>query len=235
MKISSLLPVCVLTLCLVHSAQANTGNISAGIKAGTLGIGGELGLTLTDSLVLRGGANYLNFSFDSSVSNVDYEMEPEFKNLSLILDWHPFENGFRLSGGVFLNDSKIKLNGSPEQDLLLPYASYASYISQAEELVGDVKVHGKAEMNNVAPYVGIGWNSNAPNEEGWGISCELGVLFMGSPSVSDLSLSGSSTVEQLNNNAVVQQTLDDERKALEDDLEDFQYYPVGSVMVHYTF
>ena len=36
-------------------------------------------------------------------------------------------------------------------------------------------------------------------------------------------------------NPIVLQVLEQEKKAIEDDLEDFQYYPVASLMPHYTF
>jgi len=60
--------------------------------------------------------NYLNFDFDVKLSEIDYKMEPDFKNLTLLLDWHPFSGAFRLTGGFSLNDNTVGVDGTVSKD-----------------------------------------------------------------------------------------------------------------------
>jgi hypothetical protein len=221
------------SLLIVSSAHAedSSSNIGLGVKAGTLGIGGEVDFKISDFFHLRGGANYLKYSFDSTISNVDYEMEPEYKNGSVILDWYPFTGAFRISGGIFLNNNEIGITGKPRRD---QYTIPDEY-SFATPYVDSIRVHGTAEFNTFSPYVGIGWNSNVEKVKGWGVSVELGVLFQGSPEITDYYVTADSPLDSFANHPEVLKVLEDEKQALEEDLEDFQYYPVASIMVHYNF
>ena len=222
--------------CLIFSqASAEQANVGVGVKGGTLGVGAEVDLGLNEILHLRGGANYLKFSFDSTISNIDYEMEPEFKNFSLFMDIYPFSGSFRITGGVFINNNEIDLTGSPRGDGFWSNYSIPSEYSFAEPLKDTIKINGTVEFNTFAPYVGIGWNSNVEKVKGWGVSFEMGVLFQGAPTVSSLTATAAPPLDAYANNPLVLQVLEQEKKAIEEDLENFQYYPVASLMLHYTF
>ncbi|MBU0959947.1 MAG: hypothetical protein KKD01_14000 [Proteobacteria bacterium] len=219
----------VLAGCLVflYSTQAAAGeeNFGFGLKAGSLGGGVELTKLLTDDLVLRTGVNYLTFSIDSTISGIDYDMEATYKNGNLLLDWHPFSGSFRISGGVFLNGNEVDVDGAVPTDRI--FAGYAYYVPQTDLL----HVKGNVDFNSIAPYAGIGWKSNH-GESGWGLACELGVLFQGSAQVSDLYVQSPVDVNKIE---IVQDFLDEQKKAIEDDLDDYQYYPVASIMLMYNF
>jgi len=172
---------CGLLLAGAQPALAEDGRVDLGIKGGTLGGGIELGIGLTDTMALRAGVNYLKFSFDSTISNIDYEMEPEFANGSLLLDWYPFNGVFRLTGGVFYNGNEVSLTGSPRRDTYLAGYEVPAEYAHLEYLADTVRVHGTVEFNTFSPYLGIGWNSNRERTPGWGIALELGVLFQGQP------------------------------------------------------
>ena len=47
--------------------------IGVGVKAGTLGLGVEVSTSLLPNTRLRGGFNYLSYSFDSTIASIDYE------------------------------------------------------------------------------------------------------------------------------------------------------------------
>jgi hypothetical protein len=214
-------------LCVVPATPllAGTGDVQVALKGGTLGAGAEVGVGLTDSLTLRGGANYLKFNFDSTIDKVDYNMEPELANGSLLLDWYPFANGFRLTGGVYLNDNKINVDGTFRKDLIPgEYQQYASYTDI-------VHVKGSVDFNPVAPYAGLGWTSNH-GEKGWGIDLDLGVMFQGAPEVSELY---TESPYNLGGYPEVGRFLTEQRRAIEDDLDSFQYYPVASITLKYNF
>ncbi len=226
---------CGLLLAGAQPALAEEGRVAMGIRGGTLGGGIELGVGLTDTVTLRAEANYLKFSFDSTISNIDYEMEPEFANGALLLDWYPFAGVFKLTGGLFYNGNEIKLTGSPRRDTYLSGFEIPAQYAHLEYLADTVRVHGTVEFNTFAPYLGIGWNSNRERAPGWGIALELGVLFQGAPNVTSLSATAAEPLGSYASHPAVLQALEEERLAIEDDLESYQYYPVASLTLNYTF
>ncbi len=225
MKFRALLFCCFSVLCTVHTGFADQGDIQVALKGGTLGVGAEISVGLTDSMILRGGADYMKFNFDSTIDQVDYNMEPELKNASLLLDWHPFANGFRLTGGVYLNNNKINIDGTYRKETIPgQYQQYAHFADAAH-------VRGTVDFNTIAPYAGLGWRSNH-GKKGWGVAFDLGIMFQGEPNVSDLHTESNFDLES---HPEVVRFLDEQKQAIEDDLDEFQYYPVASINLTYNF
>jgi len=218
--------VSLVFLCTPPMVHAEEGEgLGIGVKAGTLGLGVELSTSLLQNTRLRGGFNYLTYSFDSTISDINYEFEPEFNSFSLAFDWHPFGNSFFLSGGAYFNNNTITVEGSVD-DGLIP-----GQISRYLPLTNLVTISGDVEFQPVAPYAGIGWRSNN-SEQGWGVALDLGVLFQGSPDVTNLQVNAPVNV---NTNAEVQKFLKEQEEEIEDDLSAFQFYPVVSLMLTYNF
>lgn len=199
--------------------------VGIGAKAGTLGLGVEISTSLLPTTRLRGGFNYLSYSFDSSISNIDYEFEPEFNSFSLLFDWHPFSGSFFLSGGVYLNNNSVGVTGSAP-DNIVP-AAYSDFAFLTDEL----SISGDVEFRPVAPYAGLGWRSNS-GETGWGIAVELGVLFQGAPDVQNLRVNAPIEINQVNE---VQTFLADQEQEIEDELSRFEFYPVAAATLTYHF
>ena len=206
------------------AARANEG-LGIGVKAGTLGAGIELSASLINNTRLRGGFNYLTYSFDSTISDIDYDFESEFNSFSVLLDWHPFGNSFFLSGGAYFNNNSISVSGTVNDD------SIGSSSPQLGALANLVSISGDVEFAPVAPYAGLGWRSNN-SDSGWGISLDLGVLFQGTPDVTNLRLNAPIDVNQ---RAEVQAFLAEQEKEIKDDLDIFQFYPVAALMLNYHF
>jgi len=208
-----------------QNSHAGQGDVNVALKGGTLGIGAEVGIGLSEDFVLRGGVNYLKFDFDSTIDKVDYNMEPEFKNGSLLLDWHPFGGAFRLTGGMYLNGNEIDVDGTYRKDLIPDgYQQYA-------HLADRVHVKGTIDFNDVAPYAGLGWTSNH-GQKGWGFAFDLGVMFQGEPKVSKLYVDSPYGLEA---QPEVVRFLDEQKRAIEDDVNEFRYYPVASLTLSYNF
>ncbi len=220
---STLLTICLLAVATLSNAA--TGDVSLGVKAGTLGAGVEAGVDLSDYFALRGGLNYISFDVDATVSHVDYTFEPEFMNGSLLLDWHPFTNSFRVTAGAYLNNNTVDVDGTYRKDLIpAEYQRYAGLVDQAH-------VKGTVDYNTFAPYVGLGWTSNKA-DRGWGVNIDLGVMFQGAPKVSELYVDDPWGIGK---NEVVITFLEDERQAVVDELDKYEYYPVASIELTYKF
>lgn len=189
----------------VGAALAATGAAHAfgiGARAGTTGVGADVGWNLAPALNARLGYSALRWSHDVSTSDVRYDGKVKLSNLSGLVDFTPLGPLFRLTGGVIYNDNKYDVHGQP---------------SIGGSLDGTVKAGRR-----LAPYLGIGWG----NVAGAGINfyADLGIMFMGSPKASLNANCGSalsaSACAQLQGEAAAEQA------RLEDKLEKFRYYPV---------
>ena len=83
-----------------------------GLRAGTSGIGGDLGGEISSTLYWRVGASGLNYSTTFDDSDVTYDAKIKMANVNALLDWSPI-GPFRLTGGVIFNDNKYNLTGKP--------------------------------------------------------------------------------------------------------------------------
>ncbi len=204
------------------AAHAAPGDIGVGIKAGTLGGGLEATIGLASGLNARLGVNYLNFSSSETVNEVDYDLDLDFGSVALFLDWHPFNGIFRLTGGAMFNGNEMELSGRPSSAVSVGDHRYTA--SQVGAITGTM------EFDGLAPYLGIGWSSVHPQEKGWGIALDLGVLFQGSPTLASLRADGTAR-----DNPLFQEDLQKEKAKIEDDIDGYRYYPVVSVMATYKF
>ncbi len=213
-----------LTLLVVsQNAMAADGDITIGLKAGTLGGGLELTADFSEYLALRGSVNYIKFDFDVTLDGVDYTMEPNFRGGAVMLDYHPFGGAFRLTGGMYFTDNSVDVNGTLNSDLISPQYAY---------LTDSVQVNGSVDFNAVAPYAGLGWSSGR-GESGWGVSCEFGVMFQGSATVTELN--AVTGIDYGSYQQEVDDFLDRQKKEIQDELDKYELYPVASVMLNYSF
>ncbi|HET9833015.1 MAG TPA: hypothetical protein VFP91_14935, partial [Vicinamibacterales bacterium] len=73
--------------------------LGVGIKAGTLGIGFQVGTSLTDRVNVRGGANFLNYSDSITQSGVVYNGTLALRSVEAKLDLFVI-GGFRVTPGL---------------------------------------------------------------------------------------------------------------------------------------
>lgn len=152
----------------------------------TNGIGVELSKTLTTNrkLVARIGGNYLAYDLKDFPYNNGSKAKPQYllANANIVLgsigayiDWHPFGNAFKLTGGVAYLMSKVTStaqlrDSTPQGDIQI-----------SPDEVGQIKAEIKPS-SNIAPYIGIGFGRAIPKNR-VGVSFEMGTYYMGSPNV----------------------------------------------------
>jgi len=216
-----------LAVFLLGSSQAFAASpVAAGAKVGTLGAGADLSLQVVPSLNARLGIQGFTYDTDGTESGVDYDIDLKLFSGLLTADWFPFQNGFRLSAGLLANGNEIDMNGRPT-----PGSTYdINGTSYPANQIGSL--HGNADFKSVAPYLGIGWGNPFSSGGNWSFNCDLGVVFQGSPSVS-LTAEGADPI--VANDPVFQANLEAERRDLENELDDYKYYPVVSLGVTYRF
>ncbi len=204
-----------------EDAYADEGILAVSAKASTLGFG-LVGIARINSR-LNGklGVNAFQFEYDGTKSEIEYDLDLELLSFSALLDWFPFGGQFHITGGLLANQNKLELDAKSTATYEVGGATY----STAD--VGSLK--GELNFEEVAPYAGIGWGNPFNKEGNWSVAVDLGVVFQGSPNI-DLSADGL-----LANNADFLVNLTREAENLEDDIDEFEFYPVISLGFAYRF
>lgn len=185
-------------------------------KLGSLGLGAGFGTLINDRVAVRvgisGGAEY---TYDKKFSGIDYDIKQKpGASLEALADWYPITgSGFRLTGGLMYNNTKVNLTGEKNSAGNFSINDH-TYSSSA---VGDLK--GSVKFNKFVPYFGVGWESDQPGKKGWRFISDAGVAYFGKGRTS-LSASGAS------GNAALRQDIENEKSELASDLK----HTVGGVV-----
>lgn len=202
-------------------------NHQIGVNVGTLGAGVEYSSSFNELFALRTGFNTLTYSDSLNESGIKYDADLELQTISLVFDYHPFGNGFRLSAGAMYNGNNLDVTAKPDgsQDIEINGIQYSA---------SDVgKLDGKIDFNNFAPYAGLGYSSSKTKSSGFSFNTEIGALFQGTGTAKLNATCGSAVTAQQCNQ--IRNDLLEEEKQLNDELSDFKIYPVVSMGIGYKF
>ncbi|HEX4938826.1 MAG TPA: hypothetical protein VFX11_09135, partial [Candidatus Kapabacteria bacterium] len=153
----------------------------------------------------------------------------------VLLDWHPFGGGFRVSAGGFNVDNELSGVGSGVGTYHIGDTTYT--VDEND----DLEVNALIELGDgFKPYLGLGWGNSPSNKGGLLLSFDVGILFQGSPSA-DLEVTGTATDEgtgltvDFSTDPTVQEEVRKEEQNLEDEVKDFDLYPVISAGIGWRF
>ncbi len=197
-------------------------SVAGGATVGTTGVGFEAQLKLGPIFVLRANVEQLDHDVDETYDGIDYFGAFAFDTVGGFVDLHPFGNAFLISGGAYLGDRDISLGATPTVPVEIGGTTYSP--SQVGTLSGTIK------LQDIAPFVGIGWDDTFTRRSPWGFRAIAGVAFSDTPEVA-LDSSGGS----LSNNATFQDRLDDEAREIQNDVEGYGVFPVVQVGLNYRF
>lgn len=220
-SIRAMLVAAAVTLGATSAAQA----AGVGLRAGTTGIGGDVGFSLMPTLSARIGYSGLSYNTDIDDTDIEYDADMKLSNLNLLLDFSPLPGPFRITGGIIFNDNKADLVARPSGGTYtINGRSYSA--ATVGSLAGTVKTG-----NSAAPYVGIGYG----NVAGFGVNFyfDLGVMYQGSPKVSLAASCGAGVPANLC--AQLQSDVQAEQSRLSSDLTNFKWYPVANIGVTIGF
>lgn len=190
-------------------------------KASTLGLGAEIHFGFTSYLNLRVGLNNYSYTYDTTEDDINYNFDLKLRSTSVLLDFHPFGGTFRLTGGMLKNENEFQGNAA----LAGSYDIGGNTYTSAE--VGTLS--GNISFDSPVPYVGFGWANN-PGESGFGVSFDIGLVMQGEPKA-DLFTQGGTLL----NDPQFQDDLAAEELALQEDMKEFDAYPVISFGLQYRF
>ena len=221
-KLSTILLLVLSVLLSCGAGCADLGGLAIAGKAGTLGLGGELATGITQNVNARVGMNMLGFDVEEDIDDVEYDIGLDFSSFSALVDWHVFDGSFRITGGVVSMNHELDLEGTgaPGETVEIGDGTYTW------ANVGILS--GSVEIDDLAPYVGIGWGDLLSARKRWGFYFDLGVVFTGSPDVT-YTATGAGTTPGL------PADLAKERDDIKEELEVFEFYPVISLGLFFQF
>lgn len=213
LKLISVFTTALAIICLAPNAAMAQPVPGISASAGSDGIGADAFLKFNPLLVARGGFRYADFSISREFDGIDYDADIGFTSGVAALDVHPFANGFRLSGGLYLGGRNIDLDARPANPVEIGGQVFTP------EQVGVLT--GISEWNSAAPFAGVGFNNGANALKRFGFQAMLGVMYIGEP---DVTLNASDGL--LSDDPLFLQRLAEEEADLADDFDDIQFYPV---------
>lgn len=220
----------------LFSGTANALDVGVGLKAGTLGAGIDLSVALTKTINLRaaitgvdidGLEETVTVGDDGDEVDIDAELDADYGANGILVDWYVFDGTFHLTAGLVKNNGELDFTGD-----LLNGGTIDGQPIDPSDLNGGVG--GNVSLgDSYQPYIGVGWGRKAGDEPGLSVSVELGVALL-DPSVeleAELNVGSANFADQ----AELDQTLRDAENDAEDELDDFDLFPVFSLGVNYAF
>lgn len=195
-------------------------HLSAAITAGTLGVGPELGLRLSDKFGVRASATFLGFGADFDSDDITYRGDLKLKSFGAMVDFYPFQGGFRISGGARINKNRASVRATPTGTVEVGDTPYTA--TQVGTLTGH------ADVKDLAPALTLGYGGS--NRSGFMFGVEAGALFQGKARLRQLTSTGT-----LAANPAFQASLERERLSLQDDIDKVSVYPILQIMIGWRF
>lgn len=225
MRIKGAVAACALPLMFagqVSVADTADSNWAIGVSGGTLGIGPELAYRFGPHLGVRANAGFFSYDASDEIDDIEYDAEFKLNSYGVLLDWYPAGGGFRISLGGRFNNTEIELEGRPTTSVEIGNRTFTP--QQVGVLTGTI-----AGENDFAPTLTLGYGGTLA--DGFTMGVELGVVAQGSPKIDDLQSSGGT----FSNNQVLRNQLALEEKSIEDDADDYEYWPVLQLHFLYRF
>lgn len=195
--------------------------ISVAVTGGTLGVGPEVGARFSDHIGVRANASFLKISADFDPDDITYNGRLNLESYGLMADVYPFGEHFRISAGARINKNRARVEATPT-------GTTVDVGDQTYNTADVQTLRGRADVKDVAPALTVGWSG--ARRRGFMFSFDAGVLFQGSVRVREFAATGPAQ-----NNATFRNSLETERRRLQDDIDDYKIYPIAQLSIGYRF
>ncbi|MFY7760653.1 hypothetical protein [Aquidulcibacter sp.] len=189
-----------------------------GVRGGTNGVGGEVGVRILPTIVLRGVGQGYDYGYDQTIDGIAYDGSLKLGSYGLQADFRPPVVPFYLTAGIFANDNQFDLVATPATNVVIGNTSYTP------AQVGTLNT--KATFNDIAYFVGAGVKLELGPIE---TALEAGVYYQGDPKVVYTSTG------LLASNPSFQTDLALETAKIVDELDAARYWPMVTLMGRYKF
>jgi hypothetical protein len=205
----------------------SSADTSIGLRAGTLGLGAELSYAVSQQLALRLAADtYTPKVKTVTQEDIDYDAQAKLRSGSLLVDWFPFANNFRISLGAMINQNKVTATGKPTGGTF-------TINGQTFNATDVGSLDAEVSFKRTVPYAGLGYGR--PINGGLSFIFDLGVMFQGTPKSALSATCGPTAPQGSAACNSLQSAVAAEQATVDDNLSKFKYYPVLSLGLAYTF
>jgi hypothetical protein len=225
--------------------------IAIGGNVSTLGPNLQITTNLASHLNLRATGNAFNYSTTFSTNGFDANAKLNMVSAGLSADIFPFRAGFRISPGVMVvNNNRISATALAASGTSFTFDDATYYSANTNAAAGTTPLNVAASLgldtNKRAFTVTTGWGNTIPRKGHWSFPFELGVAFVGQPSL-NVSLSGwacqDAALTQCGNvNDATNSTSQDIQSSLnmqiakwKNDIDPLKTYPIISFGAAYSF
>ncbi|MCX7819246.1 MAG: hypothetical protein N2652_08570 [Kiritimatiellae bacterium] len=192
---------------------------AAGVRAGTIGLGGEVAWAAADWSTLRLVGHGGRLELEDRIGDVEYGAELDFANVGILADLHAPQAAFRITLGYFYHANEWVGRARPSRSVRLGGIRF----SPAE--IGTLRA--EAEVPASAGYAGVGFGNPFAGGR-WTVTLDVGAWwFFSEP---DVRLSGDGTASGL---WVFREALREEERQIAEELP--QWWPVLMLGVVYRF
>ena len=204
--------IALLLLFLAAPPVISAQGLAVGARAGTLGLGGEVALGLSDVIAVRGGFGVFPYEYDGEFDGESYTVTFPTSIWTAGIDLYPGGGGFRIMGGVMGRTGDIEVESTFSGSREIGGHTYNSSGTLTGALV----------QSAIAPFAGIGFGKHTSG--GFGFFMDLGAAFTGDP---DVNLTVTGPVAALPG---IQQDLDSEADKIQEDAGSFlKIWPMVSI------
>jgi hypothetical protein len=189
-----------------------------GVRAGTGGLGAEVGVRIIPTVVVRGIIQSYEYDYDVDIDDIAYTGSLNLGSFGAQVDWHPPVVPFYLTAGLFSNNNDIDLTATPIGSVTIGNTVYTG------AQIGTLS--GTSEFEKTAIYGGLGLKFGLGPIEA---ALEGGVYYQGSPQT-NLTVSGP-----IASNPAFQADLAREVAKVTDELDSAKYWPMITLQARWKF
>lgn len=197
------------------------------LKAGLNGVGFDVTKSVNEYIKVRAGYSQVKVNKDYDQDDVTYDGKLKIGGWDLLVDYHPWAGGMRVTGGVYGPQTKFDAKAKYTGAGTVTINDTVYNMSEVKDLNANVKWSG------VKPYLGLGYDGfNSQKTGGLFFTADAGVIFAGAPSLSlnaNCVTANSAVCTQLDSDIQAQ------KARFKDDIKDAKWLPVIQVGVGYRF
>jgi hypothetical protein len=233
------------------SSEGPLSRVAIGAGISPLGIQLQAATNLTSHLNVRASGSFFNYSTNFNTSGIDSDAKLNLSSIRTSLDVYPFRSGFRISPGVlFDNQNRITATTDVPAGTSFTLNGQTYYSANANAATGATPVVGSGVLglntNKTAFTATAGWGNMARGNGHWSIPLEVGVAFIGAPTVK-VNLAGWACYDQAQtecnnisspNNPIaiaIQSNLTSQVAKWTSDLNPLKTYPIFTTGLAYSF
>ncbi|MCI5045040.1 MAG: hypothetical protein MRY72_10115 [Aquisalinus sp.] len=203
--------------------DGSEGRAAGAFSGGTTGVTLEVKAKLRSTLVARSGVSWLNFELNGEeLDGITYDSQIDINTLSMAADYHPFKNPWMMSVGLYMGKRELSLNSRITDNVVIGGQTFTP--GEVGEIVG------VAAMDDIATFIGLGWDNTFYTQKKWSYFVRGGITVSGSPNIELTSVGGT-----LSNNPALISELEAEEASVQEDIDEYKFYPILEAGASYRF